>query len=498
MWYNKGMETRKKRGKKMLIERSYREQKIESVLLENLVPEDHLLRKIDKHIDFSFINELCRPYYSESNGRPAVEPETMFRMLFIGYLFGVRSERRLAEEDKVNLAYRWFLGYNIEDKIPDASVIWQNRRRRFKGTDVPQRIFDEIVRQAIRHGLVDGTILYTDSTHLKANANKNKFEEKEVTVSTKAYIADLDKAVDEDRLAHGKKPLKQKDDDDTAPPNKSVKASVTDPDSGYMHRDGKPKGFFYLDHRMVDSRANIITDVHVTAGNVNDVEPYLERLDRQIATFGFSVRTVGLDAGYNTNYLCRDIANMGINAAMGYRRGVHAKGKYGKYKFTYIPEWDVYICPERSYLSYRTTNREGYREYRGKQERCDRCPRRQECLTEKQKRRELRRHVWEDFKDKMYLYTKTDEGKWIYKRRKETIERSFADSKELHGLRYCRMRGLDGVREQCLLTAAAQNIKKIANLLSRGSGGKTPPELSFARVKALFFNLFSPAICSLA
>src|SRR5574344_629733 len=106
---------------------------------------------IDKYIDFSFINDICKPYYCKNNGRPAIEPEIMFKMLFIGYLYGIRSERRLAEEVKVNIAYRWFLGYGIEDKTPDASVIWQNRIRRFNGTDIPQQIFDRIVLQAIEH-----------------------------------------------------------------------------------------------------------------------------------------------------------------------------------------------------------------------------------------------------------------------------------------------------------------------------------------------------------
>jgi len=132
---------------------------------------------------------------------------------------------------------------------------------------------------------------------------------------------------------------------------------------------------------------------------------------------------------------------------MGYRRGCQPKGKYGKYKFRYLPEWDVYICPERCYLSYRTTTRMGYREYSADDSHCSHCPRREECLAEKQRWKVLRRHVWEDYRDKMYRFTKTDLGKEIYARRKETIERSFADSKELHGLRYCRMRGLEeGIR----------------------------------------------------
>lgn len=240
--------------------------KYELVMIENLVPENHLLSKIEKVIDFSFINEICRPYYCEDNGRPAIEPEVLFKMLFIGYLYGIRSERRLIEEVKVNVAYRWFLGYTLEDKIPDVSVIWQNRIRRFNGTDIPQQIFDNIVRQAMSYGLVGGKVLYSDSTHLKANANKKKFTEQEVRKETQDYIEALNEAINEDRAIHGKKPLKFEEDeikelseeekenyfDDSDDGNgtgstgetKTIKSSTTDPDSGFMHKDGKPKGFF--------------------------------------------------------------------------------------------------------------------------------------------------------------------------------------------------------------------------------------------------------------
>lgn len=463
----------------MLEEEKAHQIEMELVMIDDLVPEDHLLRKIKKHIDFSFINDMCREYYCPDNGRPAIEPVTIFKMLFIGYLFGIRSERRLVEEVKVNVAYRWFLDYKLTDKIPDASVIWQNRRRRFNGTDIPQRIFDNIVWQAIDKELVNGKILYSDSTHLKANANKNKFTKAYVTRSTKDYMAELDKAVGEDREAHEKKPLKKRDD---ASGMKEIKQSTTDPESGYMHREGKPKGFFYLDHRTVDSKANIITDVYVTPGNINDVDPYISRLKTQISKFGFETEYVGLDAGYNTNPICRELSRIGIKAAMGYRRGCHPKGKYGKYKFKYLPEWDVYICPERCYLCYRTTTSVGYREYVASESRCGRCPKRAECLAEKQKFKVLRRHVWEDYRDEMYEFTHTETGKRIYARRKETIERSFADSKELHGLRYCRMRGLAKVSEQCLLTAAVQNMKKIALILDR----------RFLLYLPLFFRRFIP------
>ena len=141
---------------------------LEMVTLEQLVPKDHLLRLLDQHIRFDFIREATQHLYCENNGRPAIDPVVLFKMLFIGYLFGIRSERRLVKEIEVNVAYRWFLGFRLTDKVPDASTLSQNRRRRFVGTDIEQRIFDGIVEQAIEHKLIGGRVLYTDSTHLKA------------------------------------------------------------------------------------------------------------------------------------------------------------------------------------------------------------------------------------------------------------------------------------------------------------------------------------------
>ena len=139
---------------------------LEIVTLEALVPKDHLLRRIEAVIDFSFIHDLVAPLYCPDNGRPALDPALMFKALFIGYLFGVRSERRLVEEISVNVAYRWFLRLKLTDDVFDASTLSQNRRRRFNGTDVAQVIFDRIVEQAVSHGLVDGTVRYTDTNLL--------------------------------------------------------------------------------------------------------------------------------------------------------------------------------------------------------------------------------------------------------------------------------------------------------------------------------------------
>jgi transposase len=440
---------------------------IEMVCIEQLVPQDHLLRKIDKHIKFDFIYEKMKKLYCENNGRPAIDPVVLFKMLLIGYLFGIRSERQLIKEIEVNIAYRWFLELKINDKIPDHSTISQNRRRRFLKGDIFQEIFDEIVMQAYQKGLIEGKVLYSDSTFLKANANRNKFIRKEVEKSTKYYMDELEKAIDEDREEHGRSPLKEKAEKKEI---KETRVSTTDPESGYMRREGKPEGFFYLDHRTVDGKLNMITDVFVTPGNVHDSVPYLSRIDRQKERFGFDIKAAGLDAGYMTAGICHGLEKRGIFGAIAYRTPNHIPGTFYKREFKYNAEADCYECPNLHLLKYRTTTREGYREYASDPNICRNCPGLDKCTKSKNCTKVVTRHVWESDKEKIRQNRLSEKGKKIYERRKETIERSFADAKELHGYRYARFRGLSRVRMQCLMTAVCQNIKKMALHLS-GNGG---------------------------
>ncbi len=448
----------------MLKEPAAHQHALEMVTLESLVPEDHLLRQIDVSIEFEFIRDKVRHLYCVDNGRPAVDPVVLFKLLFIGYLYGIRSERQLVKEVQVNVAYRWFLGFSLTDKIPDASTISQNRRRRFVGTPVYQEIFDAIVEQAQAQGLVSGRILYTDSTHLKASANKHKFDQQAVEVKPLAYLEALDEAVDEDRKAHGKPPLKASAN---TPKTKQAKISRSDGDSGYMVREGKPKGFFYLDHRTVDGKHSIITDSYATPANVHDSRPYLGRLDRQRERFGFEVEAVGLDAGYMSAAICKGLEERELYAVIGYRRPNHKPGYFYKRQYVYDREHDVYICPAEQRISYSTTNRIGYREYKSDPKVCKRCPLLMQCTRSANHTKVLTRHVWQDSKERIDQHRLTDAGKKIYARRKETVERSFADAKQLHGHRYARLRGLDKVKEQCLLAAACQNMKKIAQLGAR-------------------------------
>src|SRR5690606_12690379 len=347
-------------------------------------------------------------------------------------------------------AYRWFLGLSLTDKVPDASTFSQNRRRRFADSDIEQVIFDRIVEQAMAHGLIGGKALYTDSTHLKASANKRRHTVHEVTITPMAYLDELNAAIDADRDIHGKPPLKPSRDTKKTKP---TKVSDTDPDAGYMVRDQKPEGFFYLDHRTVDGQHGLITDTYATPGNINDARPYLDRLDRQRERFNLTPGRVGLDAGYNTATICHGLIERGIEGVVGYKRPHGPRDTLRKTQFTFDRKQNAYRCPNGQWLAYATTNRNGYREYKSDPAICRDCPLLANCTQSRKQQKVVVRHVWEEDKERINANRLTEWGKRAYKRRRETVERSFADAKQLHGHRYARFRGLKRVQAQCLLAA---------------------------------------------
>lgn len=447
----------------MLQEPSPQQYELEMVTMEQLVPQNHLVRKIDNAIDFEFIRDEVAHLYCKDNGRPPVDPVRLFKIILLGYLFGIKSERQLVKEIEVNVAYRWFLRMSLTEKVIHASTLSQNRIRRFNGTDVFERIFNNIVLQAMEKGLVAGQELFTDSTHLKANANKNKHMNRLRPVSAGAYLDMLNEDVAADREAEGKNPFKE------TPPKtdvKNTKVSTTDPESGFMTRDNKPQGFFYLDHRTVDGKHGIIVDTYATPGNVNDSQPYIRRLDHTLEQFNLNPIAVGIDAGYFTAPVAESLERRGILGVFGYRRPSRTKNKFKKKDFKYQKETDTYRCPEGQELIYKTTTRAGYRSYASDPKQCAFCPVRDDCTKSENMQKVITRHLYSEAVERANQMRLSCYGKKTYQRRSETVERSFADAKQHHGHRYARYRGLAKVQMQCWLAAAAQNIKKIALVVS--------------------------------
>lgn len=472
------------------------QQELELVYIDQLVPEDHLLRKIAAILDTQFIRRETAKLYSEK-GRPAIDPVVIFKMLLLSYLFGVRSERRIVQEIQVNVAYRWFLGLKLTDPVPHASTISQNRRRRFLAADVEWKLFVHVVKQAVESGFIDGRWLFTDSTHVKANANKHSILSKKakdvpqevVERSIQRHLTameeeralvedgtedDLAAAIQADREAAGKKPLdlNPKTTEETEVVTEQadltrLPVSLTDSEAGYMVREGKPEGFHYLEHRTVEGKHGFVVHLLVTSARLTDPVAYLACLKAVKETYGFVVQAVGLDAGYYSNSICHELTEQGIFAAIASRGYRPAKGMLGKWRYRYIWSWDAYLCPGDHVLRYTTTNRDGYREYKSNPAVCRTCPLLDKCTKSKNQQKVIQRHVWQDDKDLVYIHNKTEWGQALLQRRRETVERSFADGKELHGLRYARFRGRKKVERQSLMSATAQNLKKLAILLSQ-------------------------------
>ena len=285
-----------------------------------------------------------------------------------------------------------------------------------------------------------------------------------VNATPKEYIEELDEQIALDREILNKKPF-DKDDNDPDPPEggetTTRMVSLTDPDSGQQTRDGKPDGFHYSEHRTVDSKNNVIVNVHVEPANINDITPVPKILEEIKHRLGKLPKYMGFDAGYHSAWIAHLLEKNLIQGVIGYRRHTHQQEVFGKYRFRYEPYFDAYTCPEGKHLYWKTTNRNGYREYWSSSKDCANCPRKSECMSEKSKRRLVTRHVWQDALEEVTWFTKTTNGRRIYSWRKQTIERSFAEAKENHGLRFARMLGIKNMREQCFLTAAAQNIKRL-------------------------------------
>lgn len=425
--------------------------------MEDLVPDNSLFRKIDKYIDFTFIYDEVKDLYCSNNGRYSIDPVVLFKLVFIQALDGLKSMRKTCEKIKVDAEYRWFLGIPFGQPTPHYSTFSQNYIRRFQGTDVFENIFVRIVEQAIEHNLVKGETFFTDSTHKKANANKNKFHE-EIQQVVHQRRQWLEEEINEERKKQGKKEFKYEEKVE----EKKVKVSSTDKESGYYHRDNKEKGFMYLDHRTVDSKCNIIVDCHITKGNVHDSQPYIQRLEYIKNKFGFDIKEVGVDSGYDTLEIKKYFEDNNIFGVIAYRRYQQGDTKVRKYEFKYNKEQDCYVCPKTGVILPYTgrVDRNGYKYYSDK-ENCSNCPDINECCK-KQGYRVIRRIICEELNEKSRERRLSQRGKEMYKMRKEKVERSFADSKNNHGYRFAMYRGLEKNQNYTWLICAAQNMKNIA------------------------------------
>lgn len=442
---------------------NYREQ-IQMFCSDDLVPENHILRKIDKAINFDFIYDLVEDKYSQITGRPSIDPVMLIKIPMVQYLFGIKSMRQTIKEIEVNVAYKWFLGLGLTQPVPHFSTFGKNYSRRFKDTDLFEQIFTRVLEMCYHYKFVDTSVAFVDATHIKAAANKRKAIKHHVKKEVMYYEDALQKEIKTDRENHGKKPLKNKDDDDPkGGQTKEVKQSTVDPESGLFHKGEHKEVFAYSAQTACDINGWILAYT-LHPGNEHDSRtfPHLYKKLKEL-----NPKKIVADKGYRTPAIAKMLLDDGIDPIFPYKRPMTKKGFISKRQYIYDEYYDAYLCPGNQLIEYSTTNRKGYREYKSDSQICQSCPHLDVCTHSKNSVKVITRHVWEDYLDHCENLRFEINNKQLYEHRKETIERIFGTAKENHGLRYTQEKGKARMQLKVGLTFTCMNMKKLAMMLDK-------------------------------
>jgi transposase len=420
--------------------------------LEDHVPQNHLLRGIDQHLDLSDLRRHLSQFYSHT-GRPSIDPELMMRMLIIGYSFGIRSERRLCEEVHLNLAYRWFCRLGLEDKIPDHSSFSKNRHGRFRESEAFRHLFETVLRRCMGEGLVGGEGFATDASVIKADANRQRsmpgaefMDWKDEAKSTRAVREYLEALESDNPVALDRK------------------VSLTDPAASWTAAPGGPAFHAYSTNYLIDLDAGIIVDVEATTANRSaEVESTKAMIDRVEDRFDMKPERLVGDTAYGTaSMLAWMVEDKRIEPHVPvWDKAARDDGCFGRSDFSYDADLDRYTCPMGKHLH--TTGRptaDNHILYRSKNLECRDCPAKPMCCPNTPQRK-VTRSIHESARDVARAISTTTAYKQSRKDRKK-VEMLFAHLKRILKLDRLRLRGLNGARDEFLLAATAQNLRRMA------------------------------------
>ncbi len=427
--------------------------------LEDVVPGDHLLRRIDAVLDLSWLRGEMKPYYSHL-GCPSVCPELMVRMLLVGYCYSIRSERRLCREVKLNLAYRWFCRLGLEDKVPHHSTFSVNRHGRFRESNLLRQVFEDVVCACMKAGLVGGEGFAVDAAVIEANASRFQ----------RVKGAEVD-WTDEQRA---RRPVQEyltalESDNPPVNPDQKPKAmSPTDPSAAWTTR-GRPKVMFgYSLNYLIDMEASVILDVEATptriSKEVDATETMIERVEER---FALKPKHLAGDVAYGTGEMLGWLVDHDIDPHIPVwdQSEVSSKGKFSRADFTYDGDRDLYICPGGKELKTSgTVHDHNTIKYIAKRSDCARCPLKPQCTTGRERR--ISRDVNQQARDYTQALMQTEVYGTSRADRKK-IETLFGEAKHILSMVRLRLQGLTGASDEFLLTATVQNLKRLANHTTR-------------------------------
>ena len=431
--------------------------KIMILNIDDLIPENHLLKRIDEAISFDFIYEYMQPYYSNT-GRPSIDPVCLIKMLLVGYLYGINSERRLVEEVRLNIAYRWFCQFAFDEKIPDHSIFSQNRIRRFKDNKIYEDIFHKLVMDCIEKGIVTGENVVADGSYIPGNVSPSSKIEVVETVekSITHYLDEIDMEL---------KSLKGYKDPKIVKVEKMKLTSLNDLDSGYIYQKSK-KGLGYLCEATVDTKNGIITGVDCYPANKSESEIILKHVKKQKETLGLNIKNIALDAGYDVGAVHRGFELLNI---VDYCATKNIHNTHSKKGIIYDTQNDCFICINGKSINFdriRLRKSKGFRsEYTMSKKECVGCKFHEECKINKNSRITI---ISSPFANALYKNRNRKETeKYLEMKRLRSIwaEGTFAAMKLNHNLKRHRKRGIAKATEECLLSAIALNLKRMVNAI---------------------------------
>ena len=441
--------------------------------LESHVPRDHLLRGIDAVFDFSATRKSLERYYS-STGRPSIDPELMIRMLLIGYCFGIRSERRLCEEVHLNLAYRWFCRLGLEGAVPDHSTFSKNRHGRFRESELFRRVFEEVVCACMKAGLVGGDGFAIDASVIEADASRNHRIEGKLTAApadaaatrpVREYLEALDKSA-------AAETAKSADDGDDAPrgnpPAEPKYTSLTDPAAAWTNKGQMKALFAYGTNYLIDTKAAIIVDVEATPARWSaEVAATKTMLTRTQESFGLTPETLAADAAYGSGLMLGWLMRRGIEPHIPILDREHqTKGYFTRADFSFDATANAFTCPGgKTLLNKGLVREDGTMPYRASTKDCRGCALKARCT--KAASRIVTRNLHEAEREHVRGLRETPQYKRSARLRKK-VEMCFAHLKRNLNFRRLRLRGLSGAKDEFLLAAAAQNLRKLIRFFGQG------------------------------
>ena len=458
-----------------MTKRPKRQYSSEIVNLEDMVPQGHFLRVIEEHFDWNFVYEEVEKLYSKV-GRKSIDPVVLIKIHILKFLFHEDSLRRTYENLQYNNLYRWFIGYNLCEEVPDHSTYSQNYKRKFckLEKDLLQTVFDKVIELLINWNCLDMTAVYIDSTHTKANANKKKNHKEVVNIEVKKYQKELDLEIalkglqdedltDEEYLEEVERIIKCNEEVNTEEVigEKEIVVSDIDPESGILYKSDKEKMFGYNTSVICDNNNYILT-VDTNPSNMHDSISFYQSFDNLLKHYDINkINYFVGDAAYLTAHICKTIIDLDMIPAFPYSRLGYKKDMFKKWEFTYDEFNDIYICPnEKDLIPTGKYDKNGYMAYKADKNDCINCPFKNQCTKSKYK--QILRHVWEEYKEMVNDYRLRNDVKEIYRQRPQHIERVFADGKMKYGLRKTYFKGKQRVHRELTLLYACMNLKKFA------------------------------------